>query len=98
MASTNDESAEKRSRLENHRGADAERGEDAGEPLQDDELEEEEDGIGGESETEGGDVPGAATEDLASDAVLLKLVASDYGANSPTSKGARRLSFQDQAH
>jgi hypothetical protein len=75
MASTDDESA-KRPRLSDHRGADAERGEDPSEPLQDEELEEEEGESGAEGghvpdaaaeDAEGGDEPGAAAEDLAPD-------------------------------
>ena len=51
---------------------------------------------GAAEDAEGGYEPGAAAEDLAPDAVRPKLEASDYGANSPTSKGSRRLSLESR--
>ena len=52
---------------------------DAGDPADDDDLESED----GQADAEGGVV--------ASDAAMPKLVASDYGANSPMTKGGRRV-------
>ena len=72
------DSTEKRPRVE---GAadDGHMEDDAGDPADDDDLESED----GQADAEGGVV--------ASDAALPKLVASDYGANSPSSKGGRRV-------
>ena len=83
-------------------GDDAEHGVDVGEPLPDDELEEEEEEEDDDEEEEevevdesvAGEVPGAAAEDRSPDAVRPKLVASDYGTNTPTSKGVRRVSLE----
>ena len=77
---------------EEHDGADAENGDALHVPLQDDQLEEEEDD---DDDADDADVPAAAAgaEDALPGGVLPKLAASDYGTNSPTSKGARRTSF-----
>ena len=76
---------------EEHDGADAENGDALHVPLQDDQLEEEDD----DDDADDADVPAAAAgaEDALPGGVLPKLAASDYGTNSPTSKGARRTSF-----
>ena len=77
MAESGDESA-KRARNE----------EDAGDPLPDDELQEEE-----VSEDDDGGGSDAGAEDLSNDPVRPILLTSQYGTNTPTSKGARRLSL-----
>ena len=76
---------------EEHDGADAENGDALHVPLQDDQLEEEKD----DDDDADADVPAAAAgaEDALPGGVLPKLAASDYGTNSPTSKGAQRTSF-----
>jgi hypothetical protein len=63
-------------------------------PLQDGQLEEKEEEED-DDDADDADVPAAAAgaEDASPGGVLPKLVASDYGTNSPTSKGARRTSI-----
>ena len=91
--------------MEVDHGADAENGDEVHVPLQDGQLEEEDEED--DDDADDADVPAAAAgaEDASPGGVLPKLVASDYGTNSPTSKGARRTSitgkgtwFQHQAH
>ena len=65
--------------------------EDVGDPLPDDELQEEQEEEGSEDDDGGGSDAGA--EDLSADPVRPILLASQYGTNTPTSKGARRLSL-----
>ena len=74
-------------------GADAENGDEVYVPLQDGQLEEKEEEDDDDA-ADDADVPAAAAgaEDASPGGVLPKLVASDYGTNSPTSKGARRTS------
>jgi len=89
---------EKEGEEEEEHGDDDENGEDVHDPLRADQLEKE-----GEEEEEHGDdddaaddedVPAAAgAKEASPNAVLAKLVAADYGTNSPTSKGTRRLSM-----
>ena len=78
--------------MEVDHGADAENGDEVHVPLQDGQLEEEEED---DDDADDADVPAAAAgaEDASPGGVLPKLVASDYGTNSPTSKGARRTSI-----
>jgi len=89
MEGTGDAESAKRPRVEVDHGADAENGDEVHVPLQDGQLEEEEDD---DDAADDADVPAAAAgaED---GGVLPKLVASDYGTNSPTSKGVRRTSI-----
>ena len=79
--------------MEVDHGADAENGDEVHVPLQDGQLEEEEEDD--DDAADDADVPAAAAgaEDASPGGVLPKLVASDYGTNSPTSKGARRTSI-----
>ena len=79
--------------MEVDHGADAENADEVHVPLQDDQLEEEEEED--DDDADDADVPAAAAgaEDASPGGVLPKLVASDYGTNSPTSKGARRTSI-----
>ena len=65
--------------------------EDVGDPLPDDELQEEQEEEGSEDDDGGGSDAGA--EDLSTDPVRPILLASQYGTNTPTSNGARRLSL-----
>jgi len=80
--------------MEVDHGADAENGDEVHVPLQDDQLEEEEEEED-DDDADDADVPVAAAgaQDASPGGVLPKLVASDYGTNSPTSKGARRTSI-----
>ena len=80
--------------MEVDHGADAENGDEVHVPLQDGQLEEEEEEDDDDA-ADDADVPAAAAgaEDASPGGVLPKLVASDYGTNSPTSKGARRTSI-----
>ena len=79
--------------MEVDHGADAENGDEVHVPLQDGQLEEEDEED--DDDADDADVPAAAAgaEDASPGGVLPKLVASDYGTNSPTSKGARRTSI-----
>jgi hypothetical protein len=79
--------------MEVDHGADAENGDEVHVPLQDGQLEEKEEED--DDDADDADVPAAAAgaEDASPGGVLPKLVASDYGTNSPTSKGARRTSI-----
>ena len=82
--------------MEVDHGADAENGDEVHAPLQDGQLEEEEEEEEEEDDDDDdADVPAAAAgaEDASPGGVLPKLVASEYGTNSPTSKGARRTSI-----
>ena len=83
--------------MEVDHGADAENGDEVHVPLQDGQLEEEEEDEedDDDGDADDADVPTAAAgaEDASPGGVLPKLIAPEYGTNSPTSKGARRTSI-----